>query len=196
MIYTPDPPSHPLDVMLAMSAGEEPRFDGVVSAFLMQSYAEFRDRCRPGGLLTFASLGRTVPWLYRLDFRTRGTRKDAGGEIQMVDHHTVALRFLPDYLRRADRFEMLRLCEPQDAFHPNISPVGGGICVEIYPGESLLEICQSLHDLFRWRLRQYHEGDALNREACAWGRANVDAPLDDRSLFGRRLQIQLEPIED
>jgi hypothetical protein len=196
MIYIPDPPLHPVDIMLAMSAGEEPRFDGVASAFLLQSYAELSDRCRPGGLLSYVSLGRTVPWLYRLNFRTRGTCKDERGEIQTVDHHVVALRFLPDYLRRADRFEMLRLCEPANEFHPNISPVGGGICIEIYPGESLVEICQSLHDLLRWRLRQYHEGDALNREACAWGRTHVDAPLDDRPLFGRRMDIQLETIED
>jgi hypothetical protein len=91
---------------------------------------------------------------------------------------------------------MLRLLEPEDAFHPNISPVGGGVCIEIYPGESLLEICESLHDLIRWRLRQYQERDALNPEACVWGRANVSRPIDDRPMFGRRLNIQLEPARE
>jgi len=47
----------------------------------------------------------------------------------------VALCFLPDDVRRADRFEMLALLEPQTAFHPNLAPPG--ICVQIYPGEPL-----------------------------------------------------------
>ena len=80
------------------------------------------------------------------------------------------------------------------AFHPNIS-LEGAICVEIYAGESVVEIVESLHDLIRWRLRQYDERDALNKTACAWGRENIDDPIDDRPLFGRRLKIQLEPVE-
>ena len=66
----------------------------------------------------------------------------------------------------ADQFAMLRLIEPVHSFHPNISP-SGAICIEIYPGETLLEICLSLHDLFRWRICQYDERDALNSIACA-----------------------------
>ena len=107
----------------------------------------------------------------------------------------IALRFLGDYLRRADRFEMLHLIEPRDPppFHPNLH--AGRICVEVYPREPLSDIAQSLHDLLRWRLRQYDERDALNPLACAWGRENVDRPIDDRPLFGHRLDIQLEPID-
>jgi ubiquitin-protein ligase len=89
---------------------------------------------------------------------------------------------------------MLRLIEPTRPFHPNICPSTGAICLEIYPGESLLEIVESLHDLLRWRLRQYDERDALNKAACAWGRDHVHQPIDDRPLFGRRLQIKLEPV--
>ena len=146
-----------------------------------------------GGLLAFASLGESNPWLYRLEFRTRGLVRDTDGEITTIDRHVVALRFPPDYLRNADRFAMLRLIEPGgNAFHPNISR-SGAICVEIYPGESLIEICQSLHDLFRWRLRQYDERDALNPIACGWGRDNIDQPIDDRPLFGQRMNFQWQP---
>ena len=102
----------------------------------------------------------------------------------------VALRFLQDYLRNADRFAMLRLLEPaEDAFHPNIAP-NGAICIQVYPGEPLVTICQSLHDLFRWRLRQYDERDALNPIACSWGRENIDQPVDERPLFGQRLSLE------
>ena len=36
----------------------------------------------------------------------------------------------------------------------------------------------------------------MDAEACAWGRAHLDAlPLDTRSLFGRTLELNLEPVE-
>jgi hypothetical protein len=60
-----------------------------------------------------------------------------------------------------------------------------------------VEICESLHALFSWRLRQLAENDALNRAACAWGRAHLDElPIDRRPLFGRVLPITLEPVEE
>jgi hypothetical protein len=59
-----------------------------------------------------------------------------------------------------------------------------------------VELCESLHALIGWRLRQLAENDALNRVACAWGRAHLDElPLDRRPLFGRLLPISLEPEE-
>jgi hypothetical protein len=175
-------------------AGPEPSFDPVMRDFLANCAEELRQRQERGGLLEYASLGRDLPWLYRLTFRTRGLARTTGGDIVTAEEHVVALRFLPDYLRRADRFEMLALLEPGNAFHPNLRPPG--ICVEVRPGESLVEICESLHALFSWRLRQLAENDALNRDACAWGRAHFDAlPTDTRPLFGRALRITLEPAE-
>ncbi len=188
--YRPDLPADPIDAMIVAGSGPEPAFDAVMKEFLKESYLDVQRRCERGGLLDFASLGLVHPWLYRLTFRTRGLARDADGELRTIDRHVVALRFLPDYLRTADRFDMLRLIEPNSGqFHPNISP-SGAICVEIYPGESLVEICQSLHDLFRWRLRQYDERDALNPAACAWGRENIHQPIDDRPLFGQRLDLR------
>jgi hypothetical protein len=181
------------------SGGGEPQFDPVTRDFLLQSHAELKQRCRPGSLLEFASLGQTVPWLYRLSFRTRGLARTRGGEIQTLERHVIALRFLPDYLRHADRFEMLRYLEPREPapWHPNICPHSGAICIEVYAGESLVEIAEFTHDLLRWRLRQLAEHDALNKEACAYGRDFVKQPTDERPLFGSgwTSQIQLETVE-
>jgi len=191
--YTPDRPADPLDLLILAGSGPEPLFDPVMRDFLRESHDELKRKCQRGGLLSFVSLGQTEPWLYRLKFQTRGFIRDGDGEIVTTERHVVALRFGPEYLSQADRFAMLRLMEPPGiVFHPNIA-ISGAICVEIYPGESLLEICQSLHDLFRWRLRQYDERDALNRDACAWGRQNIDRPIDDRPLFGPRLKLQWQP---
>lgn len=199
MEYRPDEISDPIDLMILSAAGPDLIVDPSLRDFLFQSHRELHERCKRGGLLCFKSLGRSVPWLYRLTFATRGLVRDPDtGDIREIEGHTVALRFPPDYLRVANRFEMLRMVEPArpPIFHPNICPTTGAVCVEIYPGESVLAIVESLHDLFRWRLRQYDERDALNKGACAWGRAHVDAAIDVRPLFGRPIRIELEPVED
>jgi hypothetical protein len=180
-----------LDERVLEMAGPEPVFDPVVGEFLANCRDELLERCRTPGLLEAVSLGRNVPWLWRLTFRTRGLVCDEGGAVRPVERQDVAVRFLPDYLRRANRFEMLALLEPRQAFHPNLRD--GHVCLEIYPGEPLLEVCEALHALFSWRLRQLAENDALNPAACAWGRAHLDElPLDTRPLFGRPLAITLE----
>jgi hypothetical protein len=184
-----------VDLHIRRMAGPEPGFDPVMQDFLHNSAEELRLRLRPGCLLEAANLGESIPWLWRLTFATRGLARDEAGRLHPIDRHTVMVRFLPDYLRRADRFEMLSLVEPAGAFHPNLRD--GFICLEIYPGQPLVEICESLHALFSWRLRQLAETDALNPEACAWGRAHLDElPLDRRPLFGRTLAITLEPAEE
>jgi hypothetical protein len=183
---------NPIDQRIRETAGPEPHFDPVMRDFLHNIADELRQRQRPGALLDAANLGETTPWLWRLSFATRGLVRDEAGLTHPCDRHTAAVRFLPDYLRRADRFEMLSLMEPAQAFHPNLR--GTLICLEVYPGQPLVEICESLHSLFSWRLRQLSETDALNPEACAWGRAHLDElPLDRRPLFGRTLAITLEP---
>jgi hypothetical protein len=184
-----------IDRRVLEMAGPEPVFDDVAREFLLNSRAEFLDRCGRGGLLEYADLGTSVPWLWRLTFGTRGLARAEGGEVRVVERHVVAVRFLPDYLRHVNQFQTVALVEPADAFHPNLAPPG--ICLHLYPGQPLVEIAEALHALFSWRLRQLAENDALNRDACAWGRANLDRlPLDTRPLFGRALRFELVPVED
>jgi hypothetical protein len=185
----------PVDLRILAMAGPEPAFDEVMADFLLNNREDFLARCRGSRLLDYADLGQRLPWLWRLTFRSRGLARDKGGELRVVDRHVVAVRFLPDYLREVNRFHTLALVEPDEAFHPNLAPPA--VCLEVHPGEPLLEICESLHALFSWRLRQLAENDALNRDACAWGRANLeDLPLDTRPLFGRPFRVQLEPVEE
>jgi hypothetical protein len=175
-------------------AGPEPVFDSVMADFLWNNHAELQDRLGQTGLLEAVHLGRAVPWLWRLTFHTLGLLREEDGVIRPVDRHVIALRFLPDYLRWVNRYQMLALIEPSRAFHPNLRD--GHICLELYPGEQLVEICEAIHALLSWRLRQLSEPDALNAEACVWGRTHLDElPLDTRPLFGRALAITLEPVE-
>jgi hypothetical protein len=184
----------PLDAKILALAGPEPVFDPVAADFLCNVRDELRQRCGPRSLLEAVDLGTHVPWLWRLTFAMRGLACGPDGVVRPVQRHVVGVRFLPDYLRRADRFEMLVLLEPPDAFHPNLRD--GHVCVQVYPAEPLVELCEALHALFSWRLRQLAENDALNPAACAWCRAHLDElPLDTRPLFGRALAITLEPAE-
>ena len=195
MNYQPDLPQTPADLALIRKAVLKLRTtpsSPTSSGILGDASRAYPWLVAAGGLQPRPS----VPWLYRLTFHTKGLRKDPDGTIHEVSSHTLAVRFLPDYLRRANRFAMLRLIEPQSVFHPNITPLGdpqgpGLVCLEVYPGMPLIELVHAIHDLLRWRIRQYDERDALNYEACSWGRDHVDQPLDDRPLFGRRLQVQL-----
>src|SRR5262249_14286414 len=147
---TREPPMDPVDLVVRDMSGPEPVFDDVTAAFLCNSRDEFVARCRLGGLLEDADLGKNAPWLWRVQFRARGLVREDEGEPRPVERHVVAVRFLPDYLRRADRFEMLALMEPKQAFHPNLAPPA--ICVQVRPGETLLELAESLHALVSWRV--------------------------------------------
>jgi hypothetical protein len=197
--YQPDPPRDPIDFILLSNVGAEPRFDPVTADFLYAGYNDLKQRCLAGSLVEMRSLGREVPWVYRFDFRTRGLGKAADGQVVEVDEHTVVVRFMPDCLRHTDRFQMIQYAGPREPapWHPNICPRTGAVCVEVYPGETVLEIVESLHDLIRWRIRQLRDDDALNKDACAYGRTFIDGPLDDRPLFGGSAwTLQLEAAED
>jgi hypothetical protein len=181
------------DLRVLDMSGPEPVFDEVMTEFLHNSRAEFLARCQRGGLIEYADLGTRTPWLWRLTFLSRGLMRDEAGEIQGVERHVVAVRFLPDYLRQVNQFQSIALLEPKNAFHPNLAPPA--ICLHLYPGMPLVEMAEAMHALFSWRLRQLAENDALNRDACAWGRAHVDElPLDNRPLFGKAVTFQLEEI--
>jgi hypothetical protein len=197
--YKCDPPQTSIDHMILGMSGSELAYDPVATDFLLQSYSEVQAARQRAdhALVDILSLGQGVPWLYRLKYEVRGLARTAGGEVVTVDQHTIALRLLPDCLRSINRFAALSYVEPRvpTPFHPNVSPDTGAICLEIYPGEPVLQIIESLHDLIRWRIRNLNEAEALNIDACVYGRNHVPAALDNRPLWGRRWKVALQPQE-
>lgn len=196
--YQPDSPDDHLDFQLLTQAAFEPQFDAVVSGYLHEGHAELMRLCGDDSLVRVRSFGLETPWIYRLDFRTRGLAKGADGRIVSAERHSIVLQFTPDCLLHPDPYQMLQYMAPKDPapYHPNISPINGAICLKIVHGESVVDVVSSLHDLLRWRIRNLREDDALNREACIYGRTFVEQPLDDRPLFGGTLwTLQLEPAE-
>ena len=188
------PPRRPFDALLQHLAVREPTFDPVLRDFLRAGEHDLQAKSAVSPLIHYRCFGKSCPWLYCLTLHTRGLVRDPGRGPQPAERFVVALRFLPDHLRRADSAEMLRLLEPLSAFHPAILPGVGGLCLQVHPGATPAEIALSLHDLFRYRVRQFLEADSLNPQACAWAREHVSAPLDDRPLFGSGTGIRWEPV--
>ncbi|MBL8829235.1 MAG: hypothetical protein JNM18_19790 [Planctomycetaceae bacterium] len=191
------PPLEWFAALVAAQSGPESHYDGPSTAFLLEQQKQLLEQeQREHRLVRTISLGR-VPWLYVAELRTRSLGRTTSGEIVDVDRHVLAIRYLPDFLRRVNRWETLKYVAPLDPapFHPNICPETGAVCLEVYPGQMITQVLLNLHELLRYRLRQTDERDALNHEACRYVRNHVFQPLDERPLFGRSLDIRLQRLE-
>ncbi len=115
-------------------------------------------------------------------------------KIAEAEHFQLGVWFPPDYLRRADPFEMLRLT-PR-VWHPNVSPDLPLICIgRLNPGMRLVDILYQVFDILTYHKYNPRENDSLNKPACAWARANQDRfPTDRRPLKRRVLDLEVKPI--
>jgi hypothetical protein len=101
----------------------------------------------------------------------------------------------PDYLRRADAFEMLRMFTP-NVWHPNVSREHPLICIgRLTPGTTLVDILYQCFDILTFQKYNPREDDCMNKTACAWARENHDRfPIDRRPLKRRPLDLEVEPL--
>jgi hypothetical protein len=128
------------------------------------------------------------------EFRCRGLVREPGGEIREADRFDVGIWFPPDYLRRGDPFQMLRLFTPH-VWHPNVSPDAPFICIgRLAAGTALIDILYQIWDILSWSKFNPRENDALNKAACAWARAHQNLfPIDRRPLKRRSLGLEVVP---
>lgn len=132
-------------------------------------------------------------WITR--FACRGLVREPAGGIAEAEGFAVGVWFPDDYLRRASTFECLTLLTAPGArriFHPNCgrSPLGADcICIgHLVPGTPLVDIVLQCFEVLTWQNVTVDERNALDREACAWARANLHRlPIDRRSILGREL---------
>ncbi len=128
------------------------------------------------------------------EFRCRGLVREPGGEIREASHFQVGIWFPPDYLRRADPFQMLRLFTPF-VWHPNVSSEAPFICIgRLTPGTALVDILYQIFDVLTYNKFNPKENDSLNKAACAWARAHQNLfPVDPRPLKRRPLSLEVIP---
>lgn len=124
---------------------------------------------------------------YRARFRCRGLVRTRDREVAIAERFEVGIRFLSDYLRRANTFEVLTLFGPRGVFHPNVHSHLPHICLgKFRPGTSLVDILFGCHEIFSYHKMTVTEEDALNPDACAWARRNQHLfPIDRRPLKRR-----------
>lgn len=117
------------------------------------------------------------------EFLCNGLVCDGSGDIAVANQFPVGIWFPPDYLRRADPFEMLRNFRA-DVWHPNVSRDHPLVCIgEIVPGTDLVDILHRLFDLYSYQVYNPNEFNSLNKAACAWARQNQHRlPIDSRGL--------------
>jgi hypothetical protein len=128
------------------------------------------------------------------EYKCKGLVRDANGEIREADNFQVGIWFPPDYLRRAEPFEMLRLFTP-GVWHPNVSADLPLICIgRLAPGMTLVDILYQIHEILTFQKMNPREDDSLNKAACAWARNNQHRlPIDCRPLKRRFLNLEVRP---
>jgi ubiquitin-protein ligase len=129
------------------------------------------------------------------EFLCSGLIREGEGEIRQANNFHVGIWFPPDYLRRADPFEMLRLFTP-GVWHPNVSRELPLICIgRLTPGSTLVDILYQLFDILTFQKYNPRENDSLNKAACAWARENAPKfPIDRRPLKRRSLNLEVQPL--
>jgi len=123
---------NPLDELIRRTAGPSRPSTPSCATSSTTALTSCRRACDRAACSRPSTWGET-PLVVAPDVPHPRPRSRRVGQVVAADRHTAAVRFLPDYLRRVDRFEMLWLVEPARPFHPNLRD--RHICLEVYPGQ-------------------------------------------------------------
>jgi hypothetical protein len=137
-----------------------------------------------------------APRRYVVCYHCTGLVRDAGGEVREANQFAAGIWFPDDYLRHVEPFQVMTWLAPRQVFHPNISDRAPFICVgRIGPGTPLVDLIYQVHEIITFNKATVSEFDALNRDACAWSRANQHRlPVDRRPLKRRAPEFDVEII--
>jgi hypothetical protein len=169
--------------------------DPIFAAFLRRQEADAAALTAASDLVEVRPVDGSPASRYLVTLRCRGLVRPVDGEPRIAEGAAVGIWFPPDYLRRADPFEVLTWLGPPHVFHPNIGQRTPAICIgHVAPGAGLAELVGRIFDVVTCRKVTVREDDALNPAACGWARENLRRfPLDDRPLRRRRLDFAVRP---
>jgi len=176
-----------------MSADQVANGDPIYRRFMERQLVEGLELARSSDVLRL-HVPPLAPPHFVAEYACKGLVRDAGGEIREANNFQVGIWFPPDYLRRADPFEMLRLFTP-GVWHPNISHELPLICVgRLTPGTPLIDILYQAYEILSYQRYNPREDDSLNKTACAWARENRERfPVDRRPLKRRPMNLEVTP---
>lgn len=159
--------------------------DSVLRGFLARQLEEGTRLATSSDLLELTPAGDEVPSRYLARFRCRGLIRSRAGDVTEADDFRVGIWFPPEYLRRAEPWEVLTWLGPTNIFHPNVSDRAPFICVgRLSPGTSLVDILYQVFEIVSGQKFTCREDDALNLKACVYYRNNPRRfPIDRRPLL-------------
>lgn len=168
--------------------------DRIFEAFLRRQYEEGMALASESDLLELRPQAGNPPWAYVAVFRAKGLVR-AGDGVAEGNCFSVGVAFPQDYLRRAETFEVVTWLGPMNVFHPNIAETAPFMCLgRLAPGTRLTEILYRCHEIITYQKVTMAEGDALNKEACAWAREHPERlPVDTRPLKRRVIAFEVTP---
>jgi ubiquitin-protein ligase len=166
--------------------------DRIYEHFMERQLAEGMALAEQSDLLSL-HLPPLSPPHFVAEYHCKGLVRGENGIVTEAEQFEVGIWFPPDYLRRADPFEMLRMFTP-NTWHPNISRELPLICIgRLTPGTPLVDILYQVFDILTYQKFNPRENDSLNKVACAWARENQSRfPTDRRPLKRRRLNLEVK----
>jgi ubiquitin-protein ligase len=176
-----------------MSTDQLGNGDTIYRRFMERQLAEGLELARSSDVLRL-HVPPSVPPHFVAEYLCNGLIRGADGEIRKASDFQVGIWFPPDYLRRADPFEMLRVFTP-GVWHPNVSTDLPLICIgRLTPGTTLVDILYQVYEILTYQKFNPREDDSLNKVACAWARENqARFPIDPRPLKRRSLNLEVRP---
>ena len=166
--------------------------DPIYESFMRRQFEEGMELANSSDLLRL-HIPTMSPPHFVAEFLCNGLVREGQGEIRKADCFHVGIWFPPDYLRRADNFEMLRLFTP-NVWHPNVARDHALICIgRLTPGTPLVQILYQIFEVLTYV--KWNTADGMNKAACAWAREHQsEFPIDRRPLKRRTLSLEVQPL--
>ncbi|MBK8060497.1 MAG: hypothetical protein IPK33_22180 [Gemmatimonadetes bacterium] len=162
--------------------------DDILARFLRRQYEDGMALAAASDLLQLQPLDGDPTDRYVAEYFCRGLVRAPERGVREHDRFRIGIWFPPDYLRRADPFQVLTWLGPR-VFHPNISEQLPVICVgRLRPGTGLTDLLYQCFEIITYQKFAAH--DPLNEEASRWARANLHRlPIDRRPLKWRACEV-------
>jgi hypothetical protein len=168
--------------------------DNILAGFLARQREEGMALAAESDLFDLIPVDGRAGQRYLLELRCTGLVQRDSGEIVEADRFVVGVWFPDHYLREADPYRVLTWLDPVRTWHPNVKApfvcVGG-----IAPATPLCDLVYRCAEVVTWNRVTMREDNALNKEACAWARRNLQRfPVDSRPLKRRTADFIVETL--
>jgi hypothetical protein len=173
--------------------------DPIRADFLQQQFQQAMELAAQSDVLAVIPMRGHPPFQFAVEFRCKGLAKNARGEIvESTGPWGFGVNFPANYLRGGFHpAEVLAYLGPvEQPWHPNLSPHGPFVCLEVRPAMPLTEIIYTLFEFVTWNLFSTQD-EGLNHAAAQWYRNQDPAkfPLERTSLKRRPLNLTVQPVE-